>query len=240
VNGLFDRVLRRFPASTGNGLCFAYGSAVFRQSGNVSKDNVTDFILTVDDPIKWHEENLRLNPGDYSGIMRRIGPKLVADVQDKIGARLIFNTLIPFESGLIKYGVISRNAMLADLYDWESLYAAGRLHKPVKIIGKLTAEEEMYAALRLNLQSALHTSLLLLPETFSEEKLYTTLAGISYTGDFRMVIGEDRNKVSNIVLPNLPWFRQLYSNRVASVSDYVEVFGATGRGAQQGRDSPNS
>ena len=36
------------------------------------------------------------------------GARLIAELQDKWAARLYFNTLIPFEDGLIKYGVISR------------------------------------------------------------------------------------------------------------------------------------
>ena len=64
-------------------------------------------------------------------------PKLVADAQERVGARLLFNTLVPFESGLIKYGVISRAAMLADLLDWESLYAAGRHSCQMAITGFL-------------------------------------------------------------------------------------------------------
>ena len=41
---------------------------------------------------------------------------------------------MPFENTTIKYGVMSRDALLADCLDWESLYAAGRLHKPVRLL----------------------------------------------------------------------------------------------------------
>lgn len=59
-------------------------------------------------------------------------------------------------------------------------------------------------------QSAIHACLLQLPEEFTEEELFQTLAGLSYKGDFRMVVGEDRNKIKNIVNAQLPLFNEIY------------------------------
>lgn len=50
-----------------------------------------------------------------------------------------------------------------------------------------------------------------------------------------MTVGEDKNKVSNIVRPNLPHFRALYAPRLAEMAAYVEISAAKGRGEQGGR-----
>jgi translocator assembly and maintenance protein 41 len=56
------------------------------------------------------------------------------------------------------------------------------------------------------------TALLLLPPDFTEQDLYSTIAGISYMGDPRMTIGgDDPGKVHNIVRHQLPNFRRLYA-----------------------------
>lgn len=52
---------------------------------------------------------------------------------------------------------------------------------------------------QVNLRSAFHAALLLLPDMFTEVQLYSTIAGLSYAGDFRMSIAEDRHKVSSLV-----------------------------------------
>ena len=223
-NDFFSRVLDRFPEDT-RCFSFAYGSGVFRQVGhNPPKGNMTDLLLAVNDPLEWHRQNVVKNPSDYAGMMRAFGEKFVTEMQTKWGARLYFNTLIPFEDGKIKYGVISRSDLIADLLDWDSLYSAGRLQKPVKILEmpRKNDDADLHLALRMNLASSIHTALLLLPDRFSEEKLYSTIAGLSYAGDFRMFVGgEDKNKVANIVQANIPQFRALYSKQLQNMSQFV-------------------
>jgi len=206
-----EQILSHFPQRSLR-FVFAYGSGVFQQtdSANIAK-NMIDFILAVDEPERWHRENMELNSHHYSSL-RWLGSKYLSRLQDSTGARIYYNTLVPCEGRLIKYGVISLRSLIDDLLDWETLYVSGRLHKPVLILKKDDRHSGLNLALSTNLQSAVHTSLLLLPEQFHEEDLYMTVAGLSYTGDFRMTVGENRDKVRNIVRPNVQRFKNLYKS----------------------------
>lgn len=127
----------------------------------------------------------------------------------KVGSRSGFGSQASLQ--LIKYGVISTSTLIEDLLNWNNLYIAGRLQKPVKIVA-MNENVALRSALDKNLKSAVTAAFLMLPESFSEEDLFLEIAGLSYSGDFRMVVGEDRMKVLNIVKPNIAHFRELYGS----------------------------
>ncbi|GFR80388.1 phosphatidate cytidylyltransferase, mitochondrial [Elysia marginata] len=204
---LYSRIVEAFPP--GIEMAFAYGSGAFQQNNSLDQSkNMLDFIFVVNKPKLWHHQNLKRHPHHYS-FLKRLGPHTVARIQERYGAGVYFNTLVPMEGRLIKYGVISTAQLITDLLDWETLYISGRLHKPVSLV-IIPSNEHLLTAMKVNLQSAVHAALLLLPDMFTEEQLYSTIAGLSYAGDFRMAIAEDSNKVQNIVRPNLALFRQMY------------------------------
>lgn len=215
-------LLELFPLRNEISYCFAYGSAVFEQklavnveaeSANSSEKNdgrkMIDLVLAVDNPVTWHQENLAKNWSHYSGL-RYLGAGTIAKIQQHFGAKIFYNTLIPVGDEYIKYGVISTKDLVNDLLDWETFYISGRLHKPTLVLQQSQDNSDLTNALEINLQSALHAALLLLQEKFSEEELYLTIAGLSYSGDFRMRFGEDRNKVEKIVRPQIRNFRSIY------------------------------
>eukprot|EP00850_Spirogloea_muscicola_P009827 SM000056S17945 [mRNA] locus=s56:187015:190168:- [translate_table: standard] len=168
---------------------------------------MVDYILAVDCPRAWHAENLLLNPHHYSPLLAWAGAPAVAGLADRWGVGVYFNTMVPWQDGMIKYGVIATSRLYDDLVTWSNLYVAGRLQKPVK---HLVDNRGICKLNRLNVQSALAAALLLLPQHFSEEELYLAVCQLSYLGDIRMYFAEDRKKVERIVQGNPGGFRQLY------------------------------
>lgn len=212
---------------------FAYGSGVFPQSkssGRIPTEaeiraihpkapaavqraqdgtpKMIDFIFGVTFTQHWHSLNLNQHRDHYS-MLGSLGSGAVSYVQDKMGAGVYFNPYVVINGILVKYGVVNLDILEKDLREWDTLYLAGRLQKPVKI---LRDDARIRLANQLNLLSALRTALLLLPPNFTEAELYSTIAGISYMGDPRMSLPtENPKKVANIVGNNLPHFRRLYA-----------------------------
>lgn len=220
---------------------FAYGSGVFGQAGGGSKGSaglskeelsphpdppkavrdwqkggakVIDFIFGVSHTQHWHSLNLAQHPSHYSFLQYLpYSSAAISRIQDSFGAGVYFNPYITVNGVMIKYGVVNLDTLRQDLSDWTTLYLAGRLQKPVKI---LRDDPRIRLANQINLLSALRTALLMLPEHFTEHDLYEKIAGLSYMGDPRMLyipgLGASENmaKVSNIVGAQLPGFRQLY------------------------------
>lgn len=214
-------LLREFPKNIK--FCFAYGSGVFKQDNN-DNENMLDLIFVARNSNKWHSENLQRNPGHYAQPLKFFGHKVITKVQEGSGANVYYNTLIRTSQGqLIKYGVISEISLVEDLLDWNNLYLSGRLHKPVRVLVEPDEDSQLRTALVQNLHSAVHTALLLLPEHFTEIDFYKKITGLSYHGDFRMIFGENKQKISNIVLPQLDHFKQLYEPVLRHFDDYVDI-----------------
>jgi len=104
---------------------------------------------------------------------------------------------------MIKYGIIDLEDFQNDLYDWNWLYVAGRLHKPViEVIPPHEGDRPdgpIRTALLENRRIALEVALLQLPDEFKLDELLTKIVSLSYTGDIRMRVAEDRNKVEKLV-----------------------------------------
>lgn len=218
---LIKKILRDFPRNMK--FCFAYGSGAFKQKKEVSQ-NMLDLIFVVRNSQKWHAENFTRNRHHYAQPLRFFGPNAVTKIQDSWGAQIYYNTLIKSSEGrLIKYGVVSELSLIQDLLDWNFLYLAGRIHKPVEILVTPDETSHLRAALVANLHSAVHAALLLLHEDFTEVDFFRVIAGLSYQGDFRMVFGEDKSKVDNIVIPQIQHFRELYTPVLKHFDNYLEI-----------------
>lgn len=212
---------------------FAYGSGVFPQKGYASLKGpgkpMVDFIFGVSYAQHFHSLNLH-DHWDHYSFLRRFGSGAISHIQQNYGASVYFNPYVEVNGVMIKYGVVLLDDLCNDLNDWNTLYLAGRMHKPVKI---LRDHPQVRMANQRNLYSAVRTALLLLPEKFDEQDLYTTISRISYMGDPRMAFGENPKKVENIVNAQLSHFRRLYS-------PFIERLPNIAFRSSQGLDDPNA
>ncbi|CAD6890418.1 unnamed protein product [Tilletia controversa] len=228
LNGLLSSFLL-FPP-TPIQFAFAYGSGVFPQvqagpehavrplasRSEPQKGKMVDLILAVNHPQHWHAMNMQHFPQHYSRMARLAGAGYLLRKVQHAGAGVWYHPYVQLNGELAKYGVIDIDRLCKDLLDWDTLYVSGRMHKPVAL---LLSHPRVRLAQQVNLSSALRTSLLLMPETFSEVELFTRIASLSYTGDFRMQVpgAENVNKVRNIVLGQRHSFRRLYGGLIRSL-----------------------
>ncbi|KAJ2451116.1 Mitochondrial translocator assembly and maintenance protein 41 [Coemansia sp. RSA 2424] len=189
---------------------FAYGSGVYKQAGygEASKPMV-DLIFAVSHPDHWHALNISQNRSHYS-FMGTLGSNAVAFVQDRLGAGVYYNPFIEIDGVLVKYGVVSIDTLSSDLLNWDTLYLAGRMHKPTLTLRR---DPLMRITKQVNLTHAVRAALLMLPKNFSNEELFRAIASLSFAGDFRMKIGgENPQKVHNIVEAQMPLFKSRYGS----------------------------
>jgi translocator assembly and maintenance protein 41 len=181
---------------------------------------MVDLLFAVEDPLVWHTENLQRNPSHYS-FLKHFGASSIAQVNAAAG--VYFNTMVHHKGLYLKYGVKDLTGFNEDLEGWDSLYLAGRLHKPVLMLDAHTSRDaRTQKALSTNLQSAVRVAMLMWTEELtrtaaaegkgyiSEEELFMRIAGLSYLGDIRQGIAENPRKTANIVQGNLDGFRELY------------------------------
>lgn len=194
-----------------------YGSGVFKQPGYDESDRVMiDVMMATDDVRAWHQRNLAERPDEYNAMTRflgRMSPKWLEN-RNSAAAGFFYAPYTDFEmegSGkteLLKWGLIDKERLKDDLTKWETLYGAGRLHKPVHVF---VDDPEIAEAIEVNRSHALNAALLMLPVGFTEEELYQKIAEISYMGDLRRTLmAWDLDKHHKVVAANPKGFRDIY------------------------------
>lgn len=169
-----------------------------------------DFLIWVKNTWLFHAKNLNLNPLDYSSLIKLFWTDFAEYIQN-ISPYIYYNPYVKVWDDTIKYGIISTEKMISDLLNWETLYIAGRLHKPVEVF---RTTDKFNEAFEINLSYALKVALILLGENFTEQELYETITWISYMWDSRKWYFENPQKVQNIVKWNFKEFQELYKNTI--------------------------
>lgn len=205
IKSSISKFIEKRPKVAG---AYGYGSGVFKQSGYTSKDKPQiDMIFVVDDLKKWHLENMKLNPKDYS-LSAKLYFKSTSSSKLKGNTGIVYLSNIVEDGSVYKYGTIEEKDLERYLDTWESFYLPGRFQKTILPIIESKKISKMNEK---NRESVLFTALLTLPQ--GEHKLidvYTQICGLSYLGDTRMKFAENPRKVLNIVEGSYDIFKDIY------------------------------
>lgn len=230
----------------------AYGSGVMGH-GN----GMLDFMLVTKNPVDWHMANKEQNGlSDYSCFVkwisirdkhykekiktsRILGERCPYPEQDRVREHFekyqdsgagIYYCHGEFEGRKMKFGVISKQRLLADLEGWYDFYVAGRMQKPQVI---MKSSPEFDEAQKKNLISALRVALFYLPENFTWDQLLYTIASLSYKGETRP---EDPKKVEKISKKDPEGYREWIHDAVQTLVAEGNLY-ITDVGGQQNRSS---
>lgn len=187
---------------------FGYGSSIFKQANNNSHNiPQTDVIIIVDDIVKWHRNNMKQNPTDYSviGTIHLNRPNI-----EKIKGynKVTYFSEIKDGNCRFKYGVIEVEDFKRSLSTWDNLFMAGRFHKPIL---RVRTREDINESITQNREIALRLACLFSDTYCTRRELLLNLCGLSYLGDTRMKLAENPHKVANIVDGNFAELNQIYS-----------------------------
>ena len=179
---------------------FAYGSGVFAQGKPLldTSKKMIDYLVVVRDNelVSWHRDNYQINPRDYPIIGR-----LALEKTNIFNDAVYYVPDVTVRSSRIKYGVVGWDVLRQDLYNWNSLFLAGRLHKPT-IMDMCESDGIINSAMESNLNSALRVALLQLSNRndFDFNDVLYKIVGISYTNDPRLLLAESPRKIENILM----------------------------------------
>ena len=208
---------------------FGYGSGALSQGSGLNDGGekpMLDLIFVVDDPLKFHTDNMRDFPEHYPLFVHAIGRSGVVKLQ-QYPAGVYYVPYVKVNR-MIKYGVVAKDALIRDLNFWNYLYIAGRMQKPTVSVPEYICSNVEDAQTN-NLTSAVSAALLLLSPPTAENsseinltKLFEQIAALSYQGDPRITFrGEDPNKVNKLVHSpgQFSRFSSLYQHPLSDLSE---------------------
>lgn len=184
---------------------FGYGSGVFKQKNHTA--SMIDTIFVVNDPKKWHKQNMKRNPKDYP-LTGKIMLKIFNLNKIKYLTGVTYQSFIPFGGKMFKYGVISESRFIKNLQVWDHFFIPGRLQKPVFVMKTNPIIED---AMRQNRENALLAVILTLQSgDVTLTDLYVQLCGLSYRGDIIRTVFEKKKKRENTVKGSFDDFVNIY------------------------------